>query len=315
MRVLVAGATGAIGRPLISALVDSRREVFGITNSERGVQTLRERGAEAFVADVLDRNAIQAVIRKVRPEAVIDELTSLPKDYTPAEMRAASERDRKIRFVGGRNIQDAAIAAGARRYIVQSTGFFYAPGTGLATETEPLASEASPGIVGSVRTYMQIEDRALNTPDLEGITLRYGFFYGPGTYHDPATGSISRQVRERQYPVIGSGQGVFSFVHVEDAAAATVAALEADPGVYNVVDDDPSEMNIWLPAFARFLGAPAPPEITEAEALRTAGEDSVYYATRLRGASNGRAKHKLGFAPRKLEWLSRTEAALGAHPS
>jgi nucleoside-diphosphate-sugar epimerase len=102
---------------------------------------------------------------------------------------------------------------------------------------------------------------------------------------------------------------------VEDAAVATVAALEADPGVYNVVDDDPSEMSIWLPAFARFLGAPAPGKITEAEALRTAGEDSIYYATRLRGASNGRAKQKLGFAPRKLEWLSKTKAALGAHPS
>ena len=98
----------------------------------------------------------------------------------------------------------------------------------------------------------------LNAPGLEGIALRYGFFYGPGTYHDPATGSVSRQVREQQYPVIGTGQGVSSFVHVEDAAAATVAALEADPGVYNVVDDDPSEMSIWLPAFARFLGAPTP---------------------------------------------------------
>ena len=130
MRVLVAGATGAIGRPLISALVASRREVIGITSTERGVQTLRDRGAEAFVADALDRNAIEAVIRKVRPEAVIDELTSLPKNYTPEEMRAASERDRRLRLVGGRNVQDAAIAAGARRYIVQSTGFFYAPGTG-----------------------------------------------------------------------------------------------------------------------------------------------------------------------------------------
>jgi nucleoside-diphosphate-sugar epimerase len=122
-------------------------------------------------------------------------------------------------------------------------------------------------------------------------------------------------VREQQYPVIGLGQGVFSFVHVEDVAVATAAALEADPGVYNVVDDDPSEMSIWLPAFARFLGAPAPREITEAEALRTAGEDSIYYATRLRGASNRRAKQKLGFAPRKLEWLSKTnKVALGAHP-
>jgi nucleoside-diphosphate-sugar epimerase len=315
MRVLVAGATGAIGRPLISALVASGREVIGITSTERGAQTLRDRGAEAFVADALDRNAIEAVVRKVRPAAVIDELTSLPKEYTPKEMRAAADRDRKLRLVGGHNVQDAAIAVGARRYIVQSTGFFYAPGKGLASETERLAAKASLGVAGSVRTYMLLEDRVLNAPVLEGIALRYGFFYGPGTYHDPVTGSISRQVRDQQYPVIGSGQGVFSFVHVEDAAVATVAALEADPGVYNVVDDDPSELSIWLPAFARFLGAPAPPEMTEAEALRTAGEDSVYYATRLRGASNGRAKQKLGFAPRKLEWLSKSKAVLGAHPS
>jgi 2-alkyl-3-oxoalkanoate reductase len=315
VRVLIAGATGAIGRPLISALVASGREVIGITSTERGVQTLRDKGAEAFVANALDRNAIEAVIRKVRPEAVIDELTSLPKKYTPEEMQAAADRDRKLRLVGGRNVQDAAIAAGTKRYIVQSTGFFYAPGTGLANETEPLASEASPGIASSVRTYMQIEHRVLNGPDLPGIVLRYGFFYGPGTYQDPATGSVSQQVREQQYPVIGSGQGVFSFVHVEDAAVATAAALETDPGVYNVVDDDPSDMDIWLPAFARFLGAPPPREITEAEALRTAGADSIYYATRLRGASNRRAKQKLGFAPRKLEWLSKTEAALGAQLS
>jgi nucleoside-diphosphate-sugar epimerase len=119
-------------------------------------------------------------------------------------------------------------------------------------------------------------------------------------------------VREQQYPVIGSGSGVFSFVRVEDAAAATVAALEADPGVYNIVDDDPSEMSVWLPAFALFLGAPAPAQISEQDALRTAGAGSIYYATRLRGASNGRAKQRLGFAPRRLEWLSKTKAALVA---
>jgi len=315
MKVLVAGATGAIGRPLISALAASRREVIGITTTEGGAKALRDSGAEAFVANALDRNGIETVFRKVRPEAVIDELTSLPKQYTPEEMRAASERDRELRLVGGRNVQDAAIAAGAKRYIVQSTGFFYAPGAGLATEAAPLASEASPGIAGSVRTYMQIEERVMNAPGLDGVALRYGFFYGPGTYQDPATGSVSRQVREQEYPIIGSGQGVFSFVHVEDAAAATVAALEAEPGIYNIVDDDPSPMNIWLPAFARFLSAPIPRRITEADALRTAGSDSIYYATRLRGASNERAKQQLGLAPRKLEWLSKSGAALGAHPS
>lgn len=123
--------------------------------------------------------------------------------------------------------------------------------------------------------------------------------------HDPENGSITQQVRKQQYPVIGSGAGVFSFVHVQDAASATVAALESDPGVYNVVDDDPSEMNVWLPAFARFVGAPPPLQISEGQA-QSLGADPVYYATRLRGAQNGLAKRKLGFAPRKLEWLSKT---------
>jgi 2-alkyl-3-oxoalkanoate reductase len=219
-------------------------------------------------------------------------------------MRAAAERDRKMRLEGGRN---AARSSGAERYIVQSTGFFYGPGAGLAAEGDPLAINASPGIAGiagSVRTYMQVEERVLGSPDIKGVAMRYGFFYGPGTYRDPENGSITRQVRKREYPVIGSGAGVFSFVHVQDAAAATLAALECDPGVYNVVDDDPSEMKIWLPAFARFLGALPPLQISDEQA-QSLGADAVYYAMQLRGAQNGLAKRKLGCTPRKPEWLSK----------
>ena len=151
--------------------------------------------------------------------------------------------------------------------------------------------------------------RVLGDASMQGVALRYGFFYGPHTYHDPRDGSVSQQVREHSYPVIGAGKGVSSFVHVEDAAAATVAALEAAPGVYNIVDSDPLELAVWLPAFARFLGAPAPPHISEEQALQTSGPDAVYYAMRLRGASNAYARQKLGFAPRKLEWLTATKAA------
>jgi 2-alkyl-3-oxoalkanoate reductase len=309
MKVLVAGATGAIGRPLVSALIDAGHEVIGMSSSENGARSLRENGAEGEVANVLDENAVLALLRRVKPDAVIEELTSLPKRYTPEEMRAAADRDRNVRLVGGRNVHNAARTTGAKRYIVQSTGFFYGPGEGLATEKDALAVNASPGIAGSVRTYVQIEERVLVARDLSGVALRYGFFYGPGTYHDPIDGSVSEQIRERAYPVIGSGRGVSSFVHVGDAAAATVAALESDPGVYNVVDDDPSEMSVWLPAFARFLGAPEPPHLSEQDALQKAGSDAVYYATQLRGASNGLAKRKLGFAPRKLEWLSKSKAA------
>lgn len=310
MKVFVAGATGAIGRPLISALLAAGHEVTGMSSTEEGAQRLRDKGAQGEVANALDEAAVMSLVKKVKPDAVIEELTSLPKNYTPQEMKAAADRDRTLRIVGGANVHNAARAAGAKRYIVQSTGFFYGPGEGLASEHDALAVNATPGIAGSVHTYTQIEARVLGSREIQGVALRYGFFYGPGTYHDPKTGSVSMQVRERAYPVIGSGAGVSSFVHVEDAAAATVAALESDPGVYNVVDDDPSETRVWLPAFAQFLGAPAPPHVTEAEALQNAGADSVYYAMRLRGASNAYAKRKLGFAPRRLEWLSKQKAAV-----
>ena len=268
MKVFVAGATGAIGRPLVSALVAAGHEVIGMTSSEQGLRSLRQNGADGVVVDAFDAEAVNAALGRVRPRAVIEELTSLPKDYTPEAMRAAAELDRKVRIEGGGNVHNAARAAGAKRYIVQSTGFFYGPGAGLARETDPLAVNASPGIAGGVRTYMQLEARVLGSHDLEGVALRYGFFYGPGTYHDPENGSITRQVREQKYPVIGSGAGVSSFVHVQDAASATAAALEGDPGVYNIVDDDPSRLEIWLPAFARFLGAPPPPHISEECAFR-----------------------------------------------
>ncbi|HEX6896723.1 MAG TPA: NAD(P)-dependent oxidoreductase [Bryobacteraceae bacterium] len=303
MKVLVAGATGAIGRPLVAALAAAGHAVIGMTSSQRGLQTLEQGGVDGVMADALDAGSIKAAMERIWPDAVIDELTSLPQDYTPEAMRAAAERDRRLRLEGGGNVHQAARAAGVKRYIVQSTGFFYGPGTGLAVEEDPLAENASAGIAASVRTYLQIEKRVLGSRDIQGVALRYGFFYGPGTYHDPERGSVSKQVREGKYPVIGSGTAVYSFIHVGDAAAATVAALESEPGIYNIVDDDPSEMRIWLPAFARYLGAPAPPQVSAGEAQKL-GPDTVYYATRLRGASNERAKRTLGFTPRRLEWLA-----------
>jgi 2-alkyl-3-oxoalkanoate reductase len=303
MKVFVAGATGAIGRPLISALVAAGHDVIGMTSSERGLRILEESGAEGVVANALDGPAVTSAMQRVRPEAVIEELTSLPRHYTREEMRAAADRDRKLRLEGGHNLQKAAKAAGARRYLVQSTGFFYAPDPGLATEEDSLAVNASPAVSESVQTYLQIEQRVLNAPDLEGVALRYGFFYGPGTWFT-AGGDVANQVQERKYPVVGSGQGVWSWVHVEDAAAATVASLKCAPGIYNIVDDDPSQLSVWLPAFAAAVGAPEPPHISEEETLQIAGPDAVYYATQLRGASNAKAKRELGFAPRRLEWLA-----------
>lgn len=138
---------------------------------------------------------------------------------------------------------------------------------------------------------------------MEGVVLRYGFFYGPGTWYHPE-GAAADQVRRREVPIIGDGGAVWSWVHIDDAARATIDALTAPPGVYHVVDDDPSPVSAWLPAFARAVGAPPPPTVSEPEARATFGEDAAYYGTRLRGASNAKAKRTFGFAPRRLEWLT-----------
>jgi nucleoside-diphosphate-sugar epimerase len=137
---------------------------------------------------------------------------------------------------------------------------------------------------------------------MEGVALRYGFFYGPNTWYHP-DGGAADQVRKQQFPLVGKGQGVWSWVHIDDAALATVAALDCEPGVYHVVDDNPSPVSVWLPAFVKSVGAPAPAQVTEEQARQVAGEDAVYYQTRLRGALNAKAKQVLGFRPRKLEWL------------
>ena len=302
MRILIAGASGAIGRPLVRRLRADRHDVFALTHSRDSGAALRDIGAEPVIADARDAAAVKAAVERVRPAAVINELTSLPRHYTPAEMSAAAERDRKVRVEGNINLLAALRDAGVRRYLLQSSGFWYAPGPGLADESVPFISSASPGIEAGARTYVELERRASATPGIELVALRYGFFYGPGTWYT-REGDIGDQVRQRQVPIIGDGQGVYSFVHIDDAAAATAAALECAPGAYNVVDGNPSPQHVWLTAFARAAGAPAPPRVSEDEALRASGPDAVYYATRLRGASHEKAGRHLEFRPRRLEWL------------
>jgi nucleoside-diphosphate-sugar epimerase len=172
----------------------------------------------------------------------------------------------------------------------------------LADESSPLDVNASPGVAASARTYTELEARLFGSNAIEGVALRYGFFYGPKTWYHPGA-AAANMVMKQQNPVVGKGQGVSSFVHIDDAAIGTVAALTAEPGVYVLVDDDPSPQAVWLPAFAKFVGAPAPPHLSEAEVTAMAGEDVVYYATKLSGASNARTKQILGWKPRRLAWL------------
>jgi nucleoside-diphosphate-sugar epimerase len=302
MRILIAGASGAIGRPLVRRLRANQYEVFALTRSPDSGPELKEIGAEPVIADALDAAAVKAAVGRIRPDAVINELTSLPRHYTPAEMKAAAERDRKVRVEGNINLLAPLRDAGVRRYLLQSSGFWYAPGAGLADESVPLISSASPGVEASARTYLELEARASATPGIDFVALRYGFFYGPGTWYT-SEGDIGDQVRQQQLPIIGEGRGVYSFVHIDDAAGATAAALECPPGAYNIVDGSPSPQHLWLTAFARAAGAPGPPRVSEEEALRASGADAVYYATRLRGASNEKAERELEFRPRPLEWL------------
>ena len=302
MRVFVAGASGAIGRPLIAELVRRGHEVTGMTRSESGARDLADMGAAVARVSAFDAAAVEQALRDARAEVVIDELTSLPKD--PSEMAAAAPGDRKLRIEGGGNLHRAAMACGVRRYIQQASGFFLEPGSGLADESAGLAVDASPRVAAHARAYAELEARVLNAGEMEGVALRYGFFYGPGTWYHP-DGASADQVRRQEVPVIGDGGGVWSWVQIEDAAVATADVLTAPPGVYNVVDDDPSPVAVWLPAFARFVGAPPPPRITEEQARASAGEDAVYYGTKLRGASNQKAKETFGFEPRRLEWLGR----------
>jgi nucleoside-diphosphate-sugar epimerase len=232
-------------------------------------------------------------------KAVIDELTSIPK--TPSELPAHAEGDRKLRIEGGGKLHRAALTCGVRRYIQQSSGFFLDGRGALADESSPLAVNASPLIASYAQMYAHLEQRVLES-SIEGVALRYGFFYGLNTWYNPDSGAAD-EVRKQQIPVIEGGEAKWPFVHIEDAAKATVAALTANPGTYVVVDDDSSPVSVWLPSFASFVGAPPPPFTTVEQARQIAGEDAVYYQTRLSGASNAKSKRELNFTPRKREWL------------
>lgn len=302
MKILIAGASGVIGQPLVDLLIHDGHEVFGITQSKERALIIAGKGAKPLILNVLEREAVFSTVANVKPEIVIDMLTHLPKEYTPESMAKAAELDAKIRREGGAHLQEAAETYGAHRFIAQSSGFWYAPGSGLADENTPFAFDASPGIASGTRLYEEIEQRVLQSNKIEGVALRFGFFYGPGTWFNP-NGNVAEQIRKKQFPIIGKGEGIWNFVHIEDAAKAIVSAIYSYPGAYNIINDHPSKMREWLPAFARFLGAEQPLWITEEEGLKQRGPDIVYYATKLRGASNAKAKHVFNFQPRSFEWF------------
>ena len=303
MRVFLAGATGVIGRRLLPRLIAAGHEVTAMTRSEERAGALREAGAAPAVCDVFDADGLRTAVTASRPEIVVHELTDLPRALDPRKMETQLAGNDRIRTEGTRNLVAAAVGAGARRMVAQSIAFAYAPtGQGLKREDDPLWDDAPWPWARSVAALRQLEEAVTRTDGIEGVVLRYGFFYGPGSAYAPG-GFYEREVRRRRFPIVGKGSGVFSYVHVDDAADATVAAVEVGaPGIYNVVDDEPAPMREWVPAYAAAIGAKRPWRVPRFLARLLAGEYAVMLSTELRGASNERAKAELGWAPRHASW-------------
>jgi 2-alkyl-3-oxoalkanoate reductase len=303
MKVVLAGASGAIGRRLVPQLVEAGHQVTAITRSKEKLSELYDLGAEPVLCDVFDAGRLGSVVAQAEPDTVINQLTDLPQSLNPRMLGEYYAANNRVRREGTRNLLDAARGAGVRRFLVQGAAYWYAQTGGpVKTEEAPLYLEAPAPIGPAVETIKEVEDAVLSADGIESIVLRYGMFYGPGTWY-AKDGDIGRQVRKRRYPMIGHGEGTYSFIHVDDAASATVAALErARPGVYNVVDDDPATAAEWMLVYAEVLGAKRPPRVPAFVARLIAGDAIVRWSLGLRGASNERIKRELGWHPRYESW-------------
>ncbi len=311
MRVYLAGATGVIGSRLLPALLAAGHEVTAATRSRERLAALESAGASATLADALDAEGLSASVARARPQAVIHELTSIPARINPRTLERDFALNDRLRVDGTANLVAAARAAGCERILAQSIAFSYAPGAPGAVHDEQdalLSGEQAPRAYRrSARAVQELERSVLGAA---GVVLRYGYFYGPGSAIS-REGSMGVDVLHRRLPLVGGGAGVWSFIHVDDAARATVAALRADgPAVYNIVDDEPAAVAHWLPALARALGARPPRRVPAALARLLAGEYGVAIMTRAQGASNERARRELDWRPRFASWREGFRSAL-----
>jgi nucleoside-diphosphate-sugar epimerase len=296
MRVFVAGASGAIGTRLVPQLIDRGHEVIGTFRSVEKEARLQALGAEAIALDLLDAPAVRRAVLDTKPEAIIHEATALADGGFSRKLDKTFAQTNRLRTEGTDALLAAAREAGARHFVAQSFApYRYAREGGMVkTEDDPL-DPTPPAGAHQTNAAMAYLDQAVT--DAGGIALRYGGFYGN------AEDQLTSLVRKRRYPMIGDGEGVTSWIHLDDAAAATVLALEHDgPGIYNIVDDDPAPTREWLPVLASALGAKPPRHIPAGIVKLIAGEDAVMGATQSRGASNAKAKRELGWTLRYPSW-------------
>ena len=300
MNILVAGATGALGRQLVPLLVAAGHEVVGMTRSAAKRDALRAMGATPVVADALDADQVARAVAEACPEAIIHELTALSGGVDMRHFDRSFAETNRLRIEATDHLLSAGRAVGVCRFLAQSfAGWPYARvGAWVKDEGEPFDPNPPAAVRAGLAAIRHVEQAVLGADWTEGIVLRYGGFYGPGTSLDGPNSEHIQAIRKRLFPLVGDGAGVWSFIHIADAAEATLAALERGRrGIYNVVDDEPARAADWLPALARAVGAKPPRRVPRWLGRLLGGEAVALMMTEVRGASNAKAKRELGWRP------------------
>jgi nucleoside-diphosphate-sugar epimerase len=304
MKILVAGATGAIGKRLVPRLAAAGHDVTGTTRSETRAKQVRELGASPAVLDALDPEQVAHVVAETEPEVIVHQLTAIPPDADFRKIDREFVLTNRLRTEGTDHLLAAGRAVGVRRFVAQSFGGwpFARKGGPVKTESDPLDLFPPDAMRETLDAIRYVERAVTNADWTEGIVLRYGGFYGPGTSFS-REGEFAELIRKRKMPVVGDGGGVWSFIHIDDAAEATAIAVERGaPGIYNIVDDEPAPVAEWLPEVADTFGAKPPRHVPRWLGRMLAGEAATMMMTESRGASNAKAKRELGWRPRHSSW-------------
>ncbi|MGH3040563.1 MAG: NAD-dependent epimerase/dehydratase family protein [Gaiellaceae bacterium] len=314
MKIFVAGATGALGRPLVQQLTARGHEIVGMTRSESKQDLLRDLGARPVVADALDPDAVARAVAEAAPDVIVHQLTAIGA-FNPRRMERDFAATNRLRTEGTDHLLAAGRAVGIKRFVAQSFApwVFARTGGPVKSEDDPLDTAPPAQVRTTLEAITYLEQAVTGAGWTEGIALRYGGFYGPGTSIglDPP-GEQVEMVRARKFPLAGKGTGLWSFIHIEDAAAATVEAIEhGRRGVYNVVDDEPAPISDWLPELAKAVGAKPPRRVPLWLARLAGGEVAAIMMTELRGASNTKAKRELGWKLRYPSWREGFARGLG----
>lgn len=304
MRIFVAGATGALGRQLVPKLVERGHEVTGMTSTPSKRAIVEELGATPVVADALDAEQVASAVAEAEPEVIVHQLTAISADASVRNVDRSFEATNRLRTEGTDHLLAAGRAIGVKRFVAQSFAawLYQREGGPVKTEEDPLDPHPIGPVHETFEAIRYVEESVTGADWTTGIALRYGWFYGPGTslWRD---GAHLEPIVKGKFPIAGDGAAVWSFIHIEDAADATVAAIEGgERGIYNVTDDNPEPVAEWLPGLAEMIGAPRPKRVPKVLGRLFAGRPAVIMMTELRGASNAKAKQELDWAPRHPSW-------------